>query len=125
MSRTSLSLVVFAALTLTACGNAPPSVDALTVDTPVKGTDGNWSMNVTVTVSDPNVDKIPRIAISGTGPAMIQAQSISIPNGAAGTYPIKLTLVGTAPVGEYTLSVVAYDEPGLESAAKTAKFSVQ
>lgn len=112
------------ALTLAGCGNTPPSVDTFTVTAPTKGADGNYAMTATVAVSDADQDKILRLDLSGSGPAVIPTQSITIPGGAAGTYPIRLTLAGNAPAGTYTLSAVAYDEPGGASAAKTATFTL-
>jgi hypothetical protein len=120
-SVASLSL---ASLALAGCGNTPPSVDAFTVTAPVKGADGNYSMTATLTVSDADQDKIPRVDISATGPAVVPTQSLTIPGGAAGTYPISLKLAGNAPAGTYTLSAVAYDEPGGASEAKTATFTL-
>ena len=38
--------------------------------------------------------------------------------------PITLKLAGNAPKGEYTFSVIAYDEPGEPSTAATAKVTI-
>ncbi|MBL0194532.1 MAG: hypothetical protein IPQ09_09995 [Myxococcales bacterium] len=138
-SGISATCLAFAALTLTGCGdtpasstpppntpppNTPPSVDTFTVTAPAKGADGNYVMTASVAVSDPDQHKILRLDLSASGPAIIPTQSIAIPGGAAGTYPIRLTLAGNAPGGAYTLSAVAYDEQGAASAAKTATFTL-
>jgi len=64
LSVAKVASVSLASLALAGCGNTPPSVDSLTLTAPVKGADGNYSMTATLTVSDADQDKIPRVALS-------------------------------------------------------------
>lgn len=82
-------------------------------------------MTATITVSDANHDKIPRVELSATGPTRLPAQSMTLPSGSSGTYQLIFGVVGTVLPGEYTCAAVAYDEDGMASAPKTAKFVVQ
>lgn len=128
-SVASLSL---ASLAVTGCGdaaeerkNTPPSVDSFTLTSgPTKGPSGNYDLSASLTVSDPDQDPIPRVTLSGTGPAVVPTASMMIPNSAAGTYPLRIAVAGDAPAGTYTLSVLAYDKPGAASEAKTATFTL-
>ncbi len=122
------ALAALAALGLTSlagCGNTPPSVDAFSFGTPSVDAAGNTTVQGTITVSDADGDKITRLDLTVKGPSPVIVPSFSPPGGAAGAYPFQLTLPAAAAKGAYEFSVVALDEPGGSSAAKTASVTIK
>lgn len=119
-------LLAFAfAAALAGCGNGAPSVTTFTLTVTGKDATGNTTLDGKVSVTDPDGDRITKVDISGSGPAAIPSQSIAIPAGVTVTdLPIKLVLSAAAPKGDYTFSLIAYDEPGAPSTAATAKIAI-
>ena len=128
MNARSIFLASSFVLALVGCGsNGPPTVTTFTLS--VTGTDparNAITIQGTVSVTDPEGDPIPRLAISGSGPAAIPEQTIAVPSGVPTTnLPLQLALAANAPKGEYTFTVKAFDESGQASAPATAKVTIQ
>jgi hypothetical protein len=122
-----LGVALFSAigLVLTGCGNTPPSIDGFTLSAPTTGADGNLDIGGTLTVSDADKDLVVRAEVSASGPAVVPTQSLTLsPAVSSGSYQLAFRLLKGAPAGEYTFSVVVFDEPGGQSAAKTAKVTI-
>lgn len=126
MHRLALAFASVSLFALVGCGNAAPTVSAFTLAVGAKDAAGNTSLDGKVTATDPDDgDRITRFQISATGPVPIQAQPLAVPSGITATdLPIKLVLPAAAPKGEYTFSIVAYDEAEEPSAPLTAKVTL-
>ena len=110
---------------LAGCGNGAPSITAFTLVVTGKDAAGNIDMQGKITATDPDGDAIKSFQVSASGPAAVPAQSIQVPTGIVTTdLPFTLKLAANAPKGDYTFSVIAYDEPGAPSTAATAKVTL-
>ena len=120
-----VALFSAAGLALAGCGNTPPSIDAFTLSPATTLADGNIEVVGTLTVSDADQDLVVRGELSGSGPAVVPTQPITLsPAVSSGTYRLPLRLPKQTPAGEYTFTVVVFDEPGGQSASKTAKVTI-
>jgi len=126
--KTPLALASLAALVLSACGgNAVPTISSFSLALGAKDAAGNYVIDGKVTATDgDDGDRITRFEASGSGPAPVAVPSIQIPEGITVTdLPFKLALSASAPKGEYTFTLKAFDEAGEASAPSTAKVTIQ